>query len=417
MRVLMLSKRQYTGKDLLDDRYGRLYEIPAGLAARGHAVVGVALSYRKRDESWQFHGVDLSRGGAGWHGVRTAGAAESGAQQRSAPMTAHDAAPPASWFLDGAVLLAGNHPGVAWRGLNLLPWGIWRYPQQLARIAADFRPDVVWACSDAFHAIFGALFSRATGVPLVIDLYDDFESFAATRLPGVAPAFRAACRHAAGLTVVSRALCDRVVAAYGVRARPTVVGNGVRRDLFYPRDRLRAREVLGLPADARLIGTAGALSADRDIGVLFDAFLTLADSDPNLHLVVAGCRDDTPSRYHHPRIIDLGVLAFEQVPELIPALDVAVVCNRDSAFGRYCFPLKFHEIVASGTPVVAARVGDIATLLSSTPDRLYAPGDAANLARQIASQLAAPRPTTDLVAPDWDEWSAVVERTLVEVVA
>lgn len=40
MRILVLSKRRYTGKDLLDDRYGRLYEIPAGLVARGHAVVG-----------------------------------------------------------------------------------------------------------------------------------------------------------------------------------------------------------------------------------------------------------------------------------------------------------------------------------------------------------------------------------------
>ncbi|ROH93395.1 glycosyltransferase [Stagnimonas aquatica] len=368
MRILVLSKRQYMGKDLLDDRYGRFYEIPASLASCGHEVIGVALSYRCRDERCYFGDTD-------------------------------------------------SRPGIAWLGLNALPWGVWRYPWQLARIADNFRPDVVWACSDAFHAIFGALFSRATGVPLVIDLYDDFESYAATGLPGVAPAFRAACRRAAGLTVVSRTLRDRVVADYGIQAQPAVVGNGVRRDLFYPRDRRWARAALGLPVDARLVGTAGSLSADRDIGVLFEAFLALAESDPLLHLVVAGCRDGTPACYRHPRIIDLGVLALEQVPELISALDVAVVCNRNSAFGRCCFPQKFHEIAACGTPVVVARVGDVATLLADTPGRLYEPGDPVDLARRIAGQLIAPRPTTDIVVPGWGDWSAVVEQILADVAA
>ena len=34
MRVLVLCKRQYTGRDLLDHRYGRLHALPVGLAAR-----------------------------------------------------------------------------------------------------------------------------------------------------------------------------------------------------------------------------------------------------------------------------------------------------------------------------------------------------------------------------------------------
>lgn len=398
VRILVLSKRQTTGKDLLDDHYGRLYEIPAGLAARGHAVVGVALSYRRRDEGWRFGDADSCLG----RGRRRGNQAE----QRPEPPPGRSA--------ERAFLPADDRPGVAWLGVNALPWGLWRYPRQLARIATDFRPDVVWACSDAFHAIVGALFSRATGVPLVVDLYDDFEAFAATRLPGVTPAFRAACRRAAGLTVVSRTLRDHVAAAYGIRAPATVVGNGVRRDLFHPRDRGPARAALGLPADARLVGTAGALNADRDIGTLFEAFVALADADPLLHLVVAGPRDGTPARYRHPRIVDLGVLPLERVPELFAALDVAVVCNRDSAFGRHCFPLKFHEIVACGTPVVVARVGDVATILAADPDRLYAPGDAADLARRIAAQLTTLRPTTDLLAPGWDEWSAVVERALTD---
>lgn len=341
MRILVLSKRQYTGKDLLDDRYGRLYEIPAALAARGHEVVGVTLSYRRRDEGWHRRS-DLS--------------------------------------------------GLTWLAINALPGGLWQYPQKLAEIVTTSRPEVIWACSDAFHAIAGAELARSARIPLVIDLYDNFESFTATRLPGVGPLFRAACRRAAGLTVVSQSLCDYVVPTYGINAPVTVVGNGVRCDLFYPRDREAARASLGLPIGVRLVGTAGAISADRGIAVLFDAFMELATSDPSLHLVFAGPRDATPCRYRHPRILDLGVLPFAQVPEFYSALDVAVVCNRDSAFGRYCFPQKLHEIIACHTPLVAARVGDVRELLINYPNSLYRPDDLGDLAEKIREQLDRPRP-------------------------
>lgn len=359
MRILVLSKRQYTGKDLLDDRYGRLYEIPAGLAACGHEVVGVALSYRRRP-----------------------------------------------------AVPVGGPAGLRWLSVNALPAGIWHYPRQLAQVVAQGRPDVIWACSDAFQAIMGAALSRFTRIPLVIDLYDNFEGFGATRLSGIGPLFRTACRHAVALTVVSHALRDHVVASYGTHASVAVVGNGVRRDLFFPRDRLRARASMGLPSDAGLIGTAGAITANRDIGTLFDAFIELARTDPSLHLVFAGKRDKTPSRYHHPRIIDLGVLPFQRIAELYSALDVAVVCNKDSDFGRYCFPLKLFEIVACGTPIVAASLGDVATTLASYPESLYRPGDASHLARQIANQLIAPRRLIDLAVPSWDDWSGSVELVL-----
>lgn len=341
MRILVLSKRQYTGKDLLDDRYGRLYEIPAALAACGHEVVGVTLSYRRRDE--------------GWH-------------RRS------------------------DLPGLAWLAINALPGGLWQYPRWLIEVVANLQPDIVWACSDAFHVIAGATLSRVTGIPLVIDLYDNFESFAATRLPGVGPLFRAACRRVAGLTVVSQALCDYVVPTYGINAPVTVVGNGVRCDLFHPRDREAARASLGLPIGVRLVGTAGAINADRGIAVLFDAFMELATGDPSLHLVFAGPRDATPCRYRHPRILDLGVLPFARVPEFYSALDVAVVCNRDSAFGRYCFPQKFYEIIACHTPLVAARVGDVREALVEYSDHLYQPDNPRDLAAKIRKQLVNPLP-------------------------
>src|SRR5690348_5341126 len=114
MKILVLSKRQYMGKDLLDDRFGRFWELPLELANRGHEVQGISLSYRTRDT----------------------------ASFRS----------------------TAGEP--IWHSFNLLEHGLLAFENYLRhahRLATDFKGEIVWACSDAFHAIFGRRLSRRIG--------------------------------------------------------------------------------------------------------------------------------------------------------------------------------------------------------------------------------------------------------------
>lgn len=350
MRILVVSKRQYTGKDLLDDRYGRLFELPAALARAGSSVRGVCLSYRRRPE--------------GEH----------------------------RWDGEG---------DLRWRSLNAFPRGA-GFPGLLARTARDFRPDVIWASSDVPMVCAGAWLAARTGIPLVADLYDNYESFGLSHLPGAVQALRFACRRANRITVVSHALGDYVRAAYGTQAAIELLGNGVRADLFHPGDRIAARRELGLPERARLVGTAGALVRGRGIRDLLLAHARLAAEDPDLHLVLAGPRDDSLARCAGERVLDLGVLPHERVGTLFRALDVGVICNRDSAFGRYCFPLKLHEMLACGIPVVAASVGDVRGYLAERPGSLYPPGDVTSLADGLRVQLSGQVPTPRLIPDDWE---------------
>lgn len=357
MNILVLCKRQYTARDLLSDQYGRLYEIPDGMARLGHRVHGLASSYRPRR--------DLQR------------------------------------HVSGA--------GVAWRSANAVPWGPFHPTRALAEAVADCQPDVLWASSDAFHAIWAVEVGRALRIPVVIDLYDNYEHFGLTRLPGISRRYRAACRAAAGLTLVSHSLARHVQQNYPSSGPCAIVGNGVNSAVFHSLDRIDCRRALGLPADATIIGCAGAIQADRGIEDLFDAFEILAQKNPTLHLAFAGPRDATPSRYKHPRIIDLGILDWRQVPLLVNALDVAVICNRDSSFGRYCFPLKLSEALACGVPVVAAGVGDVNEMLSAASQR-YQPGDASDLALKLRHQLS--EPTIAQAAPTAArDWQALAEDT------
>jgi teichuronic acid biosynthesis glycosyltransferase TuaC len=366
MRILVLTKRQYTGKDLLDDRFGRIRELPLELAKLGHEVVGLCLSYRPKDEATT---VDRdSAGGAGvtWHSRNL--------------------------------------------GKSILP-GLIKHARYANTLIKEFRPELIWACSDSLHAILGVRLGKRTHTKCVVDLYDNFESFGATRLPGVRPLFKRAVRAADGVTCASQRLADLVVQNYRRVGPVTVLENAVRPDLFFRRDRVDCRRRLGLPENVTIIGTAGALSASRGIDVLFRGFELLAAKEKNLHLAIAGARDRGLRIPSGPRVHDLGILPLDQVPILFNALDVAVVCNRDSAFGRYSFPQKAYEILACRTRIVAAAVGTMSDLLASHAECLFEPDSPESLAQAIRRQLANPT-ILDLQVPTWSDTARKLEKFL-----
>lgn len=359
MRILVLCKRRYTGKDLLTDRYGRLFEIPRNLSERGHDVRGVALDYHR----------------IGW------------------------------------TVCAQDIESMRWLSVRALPTSLIRYTTVISRFIRDWPPDVIWASSDMLHVVLGMRIGDLQKTPVVLDLYDNYESFAAARLPGLARKYRDACAQAAGISVVSHSLASLLRAQHDHETRIGVVVNGVDKTVFYPRDKLVSRVELNLPTNAQLVGTAGSITADRGIEDMFEAFSLLAKRNDNVWLVFAGPRDHVPSLYKHHRVIDLGQVPTETVPTLLSSLDVAIVCNRDSSFGRYCFPMKLYEILACRVPIVAARVGDVADLLKPYPVSLYEPGDVAGLAERIERLLATPS-GCELAIPSWSECASKLEDLL-----
>lgn len=364
MRILVISKRQYMSKDLVDDAYGRFAEIPLALAARDHALEGVCLSYRRRP--------------AGPCVIRSSG---------------HE---------------------MTWHSTNLTacaPLGLARHYRAALAHVRERRPDVIWACADAFQVIIGAALSRATGVPCVADLYDNFAAYGATRIPGVHALYGRALRQVAGVSCISEPLATLLRDRYRVNTTLTVLPNAANDTLFRRRDRAACRAELGLPADAPLVGTAGSLSGGRGIEALFDAWKRLHATHPALHLVLAGPRASNASLPEHPQVRWLGNLPHDRVPLLYGALDVAVICNLPSAFGNYCFPQKYFEILACGVPMVAARLGALAALPGHPVHAFYEPGDPASLAGALERCLTDPG-EVDAPVVTWRERAEALEPLL-----
>ena len=277
------------------------------------------------------------------------------------------------------------------------------------QVAASFQPDVVLASSDMIYVVVGRRIAAGCGAAFVADLYDNYEIFASAAIPGLRRLYRRALDRADLVACVSPPLQRQVQDDVG-RAGPTiVVENAVDRAVFRPRDRIAARTRLELPQDARIVGTAGALTASRGIDCVFEAYTALAADDPNLHLALAGPRDVAIP--DHPRVHDFGMLDWEAVPHLLSALDLGVVCNKDTAFARYCFPQKAYEMLACGVNVVAADVGVMSEMFAHAPGNLFAPGDAASLAAAVRHGLTAP-PVNVGAIPTWDELAARLEHAM-----
>ena len=350
------------GHDVIADRYGRLYEQPYQLARRGHVVLGICLSYRTADARDEMH--EAGPGSLRWVGISNGRA---------------------------GVLSIVMH---AYRALRLI---------------RTFKPDIIIGASDAIHVVLGHWISRRSHLPFAADLYDNFEAFGLSRLPGLVPFYRQALRNAAVVTCVSQPLKGLVKVGYGARGNVFALPSTISRDLFYPRDKCLARQRLGLPLSGKLIGTAGGLSREKGIEPVYRTFEALSQKDPTLYLVLAGPIDPTCPPPQSPRVHYLGMLPHAKVAELFSALDVAIVYLRDTPYGQYSFPQKAYEIAACGVPMVAARVGAMVDLLADCPQALYEPDDEISMMHALNAQLATPMlPTFEI--PDWAKMAEEMER-------
>lgn len=361
MHVVVLTKRQYTNRDVIDDRYGRLWEIPLGLAGQKCKVTCLCLSYRKRS---------------------------------SVPLDHVDA----------------NGHSVKWISVNLGFFkitGLLKYLYLANKTIRDERADVIWSCSDTIYAIFGYIFSKLHKCISIADLYDNFEYFGSYKLPFLRGLYRKAVRESDGVSCVSESLSRHIVATYGRTKNTTVITNAVDSNVFRPMDKRECRDKLDLPQDVKLIGSAGDISNYRGADMMYRVMLEKSTISGSVQLAVAGYRKPDTKVPNAENVHDLGMLPFADVPVLLNSLDLAIVYNRSSSFGDFCFPQKFYEMLACRIPIVAANVGEMSLLLAGDQHLLYEDGDVESLAAAIERQLKEPKPP-ELRIPTWQEQASLL---------
>ena len=263
-------------------------------------------------------------------------------------------------------------------------------------------PDFIYERA-SLYATAGVSLARKMNVPLLLELNSalalEQASYRATGLGDLTTkAEQWVLSQADAVLTVSALLRDHVV-SLGVNSKQVhVLPNGVDPALFRfepPDPRGRTRWGLG---DGPLLGFVGGLRPWHGTKVLPLLLDRLVDRHKDLRLVISG---DGPLRGELERDLkDRGLmrsavftysLPQDEVAELIRHFDVALApySRLDHAF--YFSPLKLFEYMASGVPVVAAAVGQIAEVVRDGETGLLYPPDDTDALVSACDRLLADR--------------------------
>jgi glycosyltransferase involved in cell wall biosynthesis len=213
-----------------------------------------------------------------------------------------------------------------------------------------------------------------------------------------------------GITACSGALASQVADSFGVDiSRVSVIYNGVDTELFSAS--ARSREVTGFFSPKQFLVSIGSYIPRKGHLVLLEAFSSIAEAFPELHLVIVGM-DGSERQALVDRAIELGldqrlICMVGLDPESVASVVAnAMLCVQPS-FAEP-FGLAVIEAGACGVPVLASAVGGHLELISDNRTGfLFTPGDTEGCADVMRSVLGDP----DLLAKVAESFrSDIIER-------
>jgi D-inositol-3-phosphate glycosyltransferase len=172
-----------------------------------------------------------------------------------------------------------------------------------------------------------------------------------------------------GIIVFTSEEKDNLVELYGSQSQKIrVIPGGVDLKSFHPMNKEKVRRELDLLNYARVMLFAGRIQPIKGLDLLLRAISHLPDGRQTRLLVVGGNagRADELVRMNSlanelgigHKVAFMGVVAHERMPLFYSAADVCVIPSHHESFG-----LVAVEALATGTPVVASRVGGLATIV------------------------------------------------------
>ena len=348
MRIAVVCKRQYTNKDLILDKFGRLYHFPYHWARTGHDVYVNATHYR---------GLSFE-----------------------------------NYFYDGFRL--DSVP--IW---NPYAW----YKKWIRDPVKAFSPDIVLASGDSHLGMIGHQIAREIGAAFVFDVYDDYSKFGTNRLPFVKGMFEKSIRQADLVVCASEPLKERI----GHISKSIVIAEqGSDFGLFKPIDMKFCRQRCDLPSGVTLLGYCGSMDSRFDLELLRRALKILNEEHGPTKLVVCG-HNVARLNLNEPNILYLGLKGQEDVPYIIGACDVMLMPYKKTALSETCNPCKLTEYIGCEKPIVCANVSNVGDYLRGGEKGIYDPGALDGFITAVREQLSNPsivQKTSDL------EWASIADR-------
>lgn len=185
------------------------------------------------------------------------------------------------------------------------------------------------------------------------------------------------------VVAVTRRLADDLIALGADAQRTHVAHDGIRGERFAAvPDQAEARQQIGWPADAFVVGYVGRLQTmamDKGVGVLVEALAQVG----GCALALVGGPDATAAEFRQrwrelgqdeARFLYAGQVAPERVPLYLSACDVcAMPFPWTTHFAYYASPIKLFEYMASRRALVASELPSVAEVVRDGESALLVP--------------------------------------------
>lgn len=187
------------------------------------------------------------------------------------------------------------------------------------------------------------------------------------------------------LVADSNLVAERTATLLGIQ-KPRIIANSVDTDTFRPADQMQARERLGLPAGAKIIGTAARLEHVKGVDLLVEAVAGVRD----VVLAIAG--DGSEREKLMARADALGIChrvhflgRVDEMPTFYQALDRLCLPSRHEGL-----PLSILEAQSCGIPVIATDVGGVSEAVDPDSGTMAAQPTVSLLGDAMARSLCKP---------------------------
>ena len=278
--------------------------------------------------------------------------------------------------------------------------------------------DAHYVYPDGFAA---TLIAKRLNIPLVVSARgSDINQFPSIQL--IRPMIRWTLREASGAIAVCAALRDAMVELGSRKDTCRVIGNGVDLNRFQALDRAEARTQLGIPQDAKMILSVGALLPVKGHSFTISAVAQLCRHRPKVRLYIVG---EGKSRRELLEMIDalnltdrvflVGSKPNESLSSWYSAADVNCLASSREGWANVLL-----ESMACGTPVVATRVWGTPDVVTSPELGILVDQKVESIASALDSALSKDWNRAFLVEyasrRQWDDVAAEVEEFLASTI-
>ncbi len=189
------------------------------------------------------------------------------------------------------------------------------------------------------------------------------------------------------IVAVSEGVADYLQSFPQTRGKVIVVPNGVNPARFRP---LAFHQVFSGPLVT--LGFVGTLKPWHGVGQLIEAFRTIHACYRNTRLLIVGdgpeyaaLREQSRAAGLENSVVFTGSVSSDRIPDLLSRMDIGIAPYPESD-DFYFSPLKVFEYMAAGLPVVASRIGQLASILQhGQTGLLYEAGNQEALVKAIST--------------------------------